>query len=614
MDIEVSEVVDFLSAHAPFSELPRRERVELAREMGIRYFRRGSVILEHGASNDQLHLIRSGAVDLTDADGILIDRNTTGDTFGSLTIMREAPSHYRAAAIEDTLVLTLPGARFRRLFEEHQLVADHFTPRQRGRLRRATEQVAETDSPILRLTAEDLIGRDPITASPAVSIREAAKVMTEHRVSALLLTEGDRLAGIVTDRDLRSRVVLTGADVDAPIASVMTADPVTVTPDTRAFELLMQMTGRKVHHLPVVLDGHPVGLVSAGDLMRLETSNPVYVVGDIAKAADVDAVAAVVARAPKLANQLLAQGAEADDVTHVLTAIADAATTRIVQLAEAELGAAPHPWVWVALGSQARRELALGSDQDHAIIVDDAATDLSWFTQLAERVVDGLERCGYHRCPGEAMATKWCLTVEQWTKQFQHWILEPQSQAILHAQIFFDMRPVTGDASLLTKLQGTVVPTAARSSRFLGHLAAMAVRREPPLGFFRGFVVERSGEHEDQLDIKAGGLHGIIEAVRAQSLAAGVEETGTLARIDALRAAGKLSADSASELADAFRFVSWLRVRNHVDHALRGETPDNFIDPDRLTSTERRNLREAFGVIRQVQQGLAHQFQTHVFN
>ena len=613
MDIEVFEVVDFLAQHAPFDALPDADRAALARNMRMQYFRRGSVLLAFGAVAPGLFVIRSGAVDLTDRDGLLIDRNAPGDTFGSLSVMGGQPSTYTATAIEDTLALILPGEQFVELFHAHQQVADHFTPRQRGRLRRATEALQTGVSPIVKLRANDLITRPPITASPTISIQEAAQTMTSARVSALLLTdEHQRLCGIVTDRDLRSRVVLTGTDVRQPIGDVMTTRPATVAPDAKAFELLMVMTQQHVHHLPVIRDGEVLGLVSAGDIMRLETSNPVYLVGDISKQTTVDGIADVSARRSKLAAQLLARGATADEVSVVLTAVADAATTRLIELAQEELGTAPHPWCWVSLGSQARRELALGSDQDHAIIVADSATDLSWYRALAERVTAGLERCGYPRCPGDTMATRWCMPLVQWKQQMRNWVAQPTSEAVLHSQIFFDMHPTHGDEALYTELRAAVWPEAASSQRFLGHLATMAVRREPPLGFFRGFVVERSGEHADRLDIKAGGIHAVIELVRVLALSQEITATTTLARIEAIQAAGQLTAEQATELADAFSFMQLLRLRRHIELATRDDQPDNFIAPDALTSAERRNLREAFAVVKQAQQTLAYQFRTHL--
>lgn len=613
MDIEVVEVVDFLAQHAPFDALPAATRAALARSMRMQYFRRGSVLFAFGAVAPGLFLIRSGAVDLTDRDGLLIDRNTTGDTFGSLSAMREQPSTYTATAIEDTLVLILPGAQFVTLFQDHQHVADHFTPRQQGRLRRATEAMHTGLAPIVTLRAEELITRQPVTASPTISIQAAAQMMTTARVSALLLTDAhQRLSGIVTDRDLRSRVVLAGIDVHQPIGEIMTTDPATVAPDTKAFELLMVMTKRHVHHLPVIRDGQVIGLVSAGDLMRLETSNPVYLVGDITKQTTIDGLADVTARRSKLAAQLLARGATADEISAVLTTVADAATTRLIALAEKDLGPAPHSWCWVSLGSQARRELALGSDQDHAMIVADAAIDLTWYRALAERVTTGLERCGYPRCTGDTMATRWCMSLAEWKQHFRRWTMEPTSQAVLHSQIFFDMHPVHGDVSLHTALRETAWPQAASSQRFLGHLATMAVRREPPLGFFRGFVVERSGEHADRLDIKAGGIHAVIELIRVLALAQEVTATTTLARIEALQTTRQLAAEQASELTDALGFMQLLRLRRHIELTTRGEQPDNFIAPEALSPAERRHLREAFAVVKQAQQTLAHQFHTHL--
>ncbi|WP_296139955.1 putative nucleotidyltransferase substrate binding domain-containing protein [uncultured Tessaracoccus sp.] len=614
MDIEVSEVVDFLGEHAPFDALPDDVRRYLARTMRIEYLRRGTEVITPGAPNDRLFLIRSGAVDIVGADGILIDRNTTGETFGTLSVMRDGPARYTATAIEDTLVLTLDGEAFRRLFDEHRVVADHFTPRQRGRLRRATEAMQPAESSLLALTAADLAARAPVAASPEVPVREAARLMTDEHVSALLVTEGDQLVGILTDRDLRSRVVATGADMGLPVRDVMTATPVTTTPDTRAFELLLTMTNRAVHHLPVVVDGRATGVVSAGDLMRIETANPVFVVGDIARQTDVEGVAAVVRRSPELASNLLARGIRAGDVSRVLTAVVDAATNRLIQLAVDRLGTPPGRWCWVALGSQARRELALGSDQDHALLVDDTVTDLEHHRRLAEEVVAGLEACGLPRCRGDAMATTWHHTLAQWKDRFGQWLLEPEARAILHAQIFFDMRAVDGDTTLFDELRTHVVTAASRSPLFLRHLAGTAVRREPPVGFFRGFVVERSGAHRDMLNVKAGGLHAVIESVRTLALAHAIPDTGTVERIEALRAGGHLGADQAAEVLDAFTFLHLLRLRTHANHVAAGEPPEDFVAPSRLTPTDRRHLREAFAVVRRLEQAVAHRFRTDLLN
>lgn len=614
MDIEVAEVMDFLASHSPFSELTQAERRSIAAQSRLQYFRRGSTIIDFGAPNSYLYLIRSGAVDI-EVDSGLADRDGPGETFGSSSLLSKGPSRYRATAVEDSLVLAIPGSLFEKLHEQSQPLRDYYEPRIRQRLANASRDIGGGDSPLLRLTAGELVQREPVAASPSISIREAARIMTEARVSALLLVDdAGMLEGIVTDRDLRSRVVLAGVDVDKPIAEVMTASPVQIGPEMKAFEILLTMTTRRVHHLPVVSVGKPVGLVSAGDIMRLETSNPVFIVGDIGRKDSVEGVAEVVRRTPDLAVRLLSQDVDSEDVAHVLTTVADTATNRIIQLVTEELGPAPHPWCWLSLGSQARRELGLNSDQDHALILSDEVTDDSWYATMAERVVDGLEAAGYIRCPGDTMSTNWRMTLSGWRRQFSNWISTPDSNAILHSQIFFDARPVAGDPVLFEQLSAHVVPAAQGAQRFLANLAAMAVRREPPLGFFRGFVLEKAGEHKDSFDIKAGGLHAVIESVRVMALAGGIPENGTLARIEALRQAGTINDDQASDLSDAFLLISDLRMRHQAQLHSEGKKPDNFINPDDLAPVQRRHLRDAFGAIRQTQQSLRYKFQTHLMN
>ncbi|NLE99209.1 MAG: cyclic nucleotide-binding/CBS domain-containing protein [Propionibacterium sp.] len=614
MDIEVAEVVDFLAEHAPFSDMLGSERITIAKEAQLRYFRRGTVIIEAGAPNNSLYIIRSGAVDIVEMNEGLVDRDEPGDSFGTSSVLTRLPSRYRATAIEDTLALVLPGRVFAEMYASSQVMHDFYAPRQKGSLRKAAQELQRVDTPILRLDAIDMVSREPIAAEPTITIREAAEIMTRERVSALLINEGEQLVGILTDRDLRSRVVLEGVPNTELVSTVMTHGPLTVSPEMKAFELLIIMTSRHVHHLPVVRDGKAIGLVSAGDLMRLETANPVFIVGDISKKTTADGVAEIAHRAPRIAAQLLAQGADAEDATHVLTAVADAITSQLITIAEKELGPAPHPYCWVSLGSQARRELGLASDQDHAMIISDDATDLSWYREMAERVVDGLELSGFKRCPGDAMATKWQLRESAWKRQFVQWVNEPESNAVLHAQIFFDARPTHGDFTLFERLVHVVFGGAQRASRFLGHMAAMAVRREPPLSFFRGFVLENSGQHKDQFDIKSGGLHAIIELVRVQALANGITEPGTLTRIEALRSRGRMSDDHAADLADAFTFISYLRLRHQASLFERGQQADNFLDPESLSPTERRHLRDAFTVVRQAQSNLQYQWQTHLMN
>jgi CBS domain-containing protein len=318
-----------------------------------------------------------------------------------------------------------------------------------------------------------------------------------------------------------------------------------------------------------------------------------------------------------LVAQLIEQDASASEIHRLVTAVSDATIHRLLQLAEAEQGAPPVPYEWLVLGSQGRYEHGLGSDQDHVLLLDDAATaeDDPYFATLAEYVTAGMEACGYPRCTGGVMATnpRWRQTAKAWHVDFQHWMGEPDSAAVLHAQIFFDFRSVHGGSARADALRDTIRKLAPKSPRFLGHLAAQAVERQPPIGFFRGFVVERGGRPQATFDLKSA-VHCVVELVRVISLANSVSAVNTVERLRAATAAGAMTADSESSLLDAFELITYLRLRHQARQVSAGIPPDNLVSPDDLSSLEKKHLRDAFGIIKRAQAGFAYRYQTHLMS
>lgn len=618
MDADLAMVRDFLAAHEPFSALPAAVLDSLPSRLQAQYFRRGSVLVEVGASNAFLFLLRSGAVDIVDAHGTLVERAEVGESFGLSSVMTGGPSAYRLVAHADTLCLLLPRDAFRELMASSSAFNRHYLDQQAGRIKAAIDQVRtpEAGSAILRTRVRDIVRTAPITVTPDTSVAVAAQVMTQHRVSALLVTADDALVGILTDRDLRAKIVAEGRPASTPVSCVMSPDPVAVSPDTLAFEVLVSMTERGFHHLPVVDGARLLGMVTAGDLMRLEQANPSYLVGLIERQTTVTGLAEVAARLPSVVALAAAQDATAADVARVFTATADALTRRLIAIAQESLGPAPAAFCWVALGSQGRFEAGLGSDQDNALILetDPTAQAASWFEALATFVVDGLERCGFPRCPGDMMATqpRWRQSVAAWERCFAHWITTPEPDALLHAQTFLDLRAVDGDRALAEQVHAHAVALVPGSPRFQAHLAKQAQRFEPPLGFFRDFVVETAGDHRHALDLKAGGLTPIVQVARLASLATGSSAVSTGERLRNAAGTSSLSHEDAASLADAFEFIGYVRLQHQVRQIAAGHDADNYIDPTSLSPFERRHLKEAFAIIRAVQKALAYRYRTDV--
>lgn len=613
-DVELVEIRDFLAGHPPFEDLPAEVLDRLPRRLGVEYHRRGTRVLAQGVVPEQMPVLRSGAVEVRDGDGLLVERCEPGTSLAAEAVAHGRPYEHEATAIEDTLVLTVPADVLTDL-AGHEAVARLLAPETPGTLRPALErqQGALHGRDVLRTRVREVVRRPPVSAGSDASIREAARVMSEHRVSSLLVMDGDRLAGILTDRDLRNRVLAGDTDPDRPVRDVMTTDPVTGGPDALALEVLLDMVGRNIHHLPIVEHGRVTGMVTTTDLMRLQQANPVHLVGDLDKAPDVATVAALARRLGSVVETLVAQDASAHDIGRVVTLIGDAVERRLLQLAEERLGPPPVPYAWLTLGSRARYEQALNSDQDHAMVLHDEATPehAAYFGRLADLVTDGLVEAGYPRCPGDMMATnpQWRVSLAEWRQQFDSWFARPSPEALLHASTFLDLRHVAGDADLAARLREHVRRGSSRSRLFLDHLAKQAYSAHPPLGIFRGLVVDKTGEDRDTLDIKRGGAGIVVKVARVHGLDVGSRATSSRARIADAVDAGRLSATMGSDLRDAWEFLSYVRLRHQAAQVRDGAAPDNRVRPDDLSTFEKRHLREAFRVVRLAQQALAQRFQ-----
>lgn len=609
MSVELDEVLDFLAQHEPYSHLPEDQLRQLPRLMEMRYARRGETILELGAVNDNLHVIRSGAVDVIGEEDLLLDRRDEGMTFGYSTLLGSPESHYRMVAVEDTLLLVMPREHFAAFAEVNPDIARYFSSLSHRIARAAAELRGDPAQDVLATPLSALpTRRAPVMIEQTASVREAAQLMVEQNVSSILITEAGELSGILTDKDLRSRVVAEGISGTRPLSEVMTPNPETIDASALAFEAMLRMTERGYHHLPVVDGEKLVGMVTSGDLSRLLKANPIFITGDLSRRERGELKDAY-RRAAETTMRLIDRGVGAGEAAQLLTTAADALVRRLIALFEKENGPAPVDYAFVAVGSQGRREMGPASDQDNALILADdydEATHFDYFDRLSTFVCTGLGDAGQILCPGDMMAMnpQWRMTRSEWMDTFHRWITAPQPDALLNAQIYFDMRGLAGTITLADEVHTAAVDMAQASSRLHAHLAALAARRDPPLGFFRGLVVERSGDYAKTLDVKKGGTAGIVQMARLYAIKAGVTVVGTRERLE--QAAGdSLSEQAAVNLRDAFDTLTSLTNRHQAEQLRRDEEPNYHIDPAKLSTIYRENLRDAFQIIKRMQNALA---------
>lgn len=468
---------------------------------------------------------------------------------------------------------------------------------------------------ILSTPLHALIRRMPVTLPPSASIRSAAELMSAERVSSVLIVEGEAMFGLITDRDLRSRVVASGFDISRPVMDIATLAPVCVDINAFAFDALLLMAKHNVHHLPVLDGQRVVGMLTANDLTEQHSGSAVYIAGDIHKQNTIEGLQQACAKVPQVQQGLVAAGASAHSIGHIITAITDAVTVRLLQIAESQFGPPPVDYVWVAAGSQARSEQSAKTDQDNALVLDDAYDEREhgdYFKALTTFVCDGLDACGYVHCPGEMMAMndQWRLPLSQWAELFRHWIDEPEPKALMLTCVFFDLRAVYGRAELLQTLRQGVLERTRRQSIFLAHMVGNALTHRPPLGWFGRFALERHGEHRGTMDLKHKGIVPIVDLARVCALSGGDDAVNTHERLLHAGASGLIGEKSARNLRDALAFLAATRMRHQARQIAAGQNPDNYLAPGSVSGFERSQLRDAFQVVASLQEVLAQRFQT----
>ncbi|SCZ49374.1 putative nucleotidyltransferase substrate binding domain-containing protein [Thiohalomonas denitrificans] len=620
MNVELIEIRDFLAGHPPFDHLPGEVLERLPRYLSVRYLRRGTPLPPPDADGDYLYIIRKGAVELRDQSDELIGKIGEGEIHAS-ACRAGSSVRFTALTVEDSLFYLLPCERLETLREQHPEFAEHFNQSVRDRLRRALESIQAirgSHTGLLNVPVGGLIVREPVVARPETPIGKAARLMTEARVSSLLIMEDERLVGIMTDRDLRSRCLAKDRDPGQPVSEIMTRRLHKVEPETRGFEALITMTRLSVHHLPVIDHGRVIGVVSSNDLIRYQSANAVYLAGDIRRCTSVEALTRICADIPELQVQMIASGATGYHVGQTISSITEAITRRLIELCQEQLGPPPVSFAWLAVGSLARREQTVHSDQDHALLLADdfdPARHDGYFESLARFVADGLNACGFTYCPGEVMATnpEWRQPCRVWRRYFDLWITRPEKKALMLASNFFDMRTICGDPALYEQLHAEVLQQTHSNRIFLAHLAANALKNRPPLGFFRHFVLIGEGDHAQSLDLKRRAIIPAVDLARVYALSAGLPEVNTRERLKIAAETSALSHESAENLEDAFEFIVTLRARHQAEQIKRGEKPDNYMAPSELSSLERGHLKDAFSVISGLQNALGQRHQAGRF-
>jgi CBS domain-containing protein len=615
MQAELIDIRNHMVQHAPFDDLPQEMLDRVVSGIEVSYFRAGTDILEFDQSNSYLYYVRSGAVEIFRRSGELYNRVTEGEIFGQFGLMVNRTVRFPARAIEDTLVYLIPYELFQYLCENDEFT-DFVEIEDRSRLRSALSR-REKSNELMTARVTQLIGRPPVTAPNTVRLQEAARIMAENGVSALPLMDetGEKpvLCGIVTDRDLRTRALSKALPSETPISDIMSTGIRTTPPTAFIFEAMLTMLHNNVHHLPVVDDGTVRGVISLSDIIKHESRNSLYLVSNIYHQNDVKGLKRLSKDVPETFVRMVHQDANSHMIGSAIAGIGRSFSQRLLELGEEKLGPPPVPYCFMALGSMARDEQLVVTDQDNAMVLDDAfnpAEHDKYFKALAKFVSDGLAECGYSYCTGDIMATndKWRQPLRVWKEYFTDWIDNPKAEALLNSNIFFDLEGIHGETRFTDELQGFVAGRASNNPRFLAMMARNALGRTPPLGFFRQFVMEEDGKHNKTFNLKRRGTAPMSDLIRIHALACGSRAQNTFNRLKAISDTELIPEDGVGNLRDAFEFIAIVRIRHQALAIEAGRQPDNDVRPEDLSPFERSHLKDAFQVVSQAQKFLRFRY------
>jgi len=606
MDSALTEISEFIQAIPPMDLLPSKSIEQIIKEISICYVRRGQLLPPEGSTDDNLYILRKGALSYVSEDEELLGKYGEGDI--CTVFCQPVHDHIKVTADEDTLLYSINYHNFHQLVSAYPDVVAFFQQTSEQRLNKKMLQVNEDailNSSLLNSSIAKFYHSPAVTVSPETSIQQAAILMTEKNFSCLIIADHEQPLGIVTDKDIRRRCVAQGLAIEQPVSTIMTDNMTTIDIKSTAYDALMMMTQRHIHHLPVTKNSQLKGMVTVTDLINNEGQNAVNITSVIHKANSVSELSDISNMIPKLQIRMAKLGTTAEHVGKSISAITMAFTIRLIEMAENLLGPAPVPYAWLAAGSQARQEQFAHSDQDNALIIsnDMQPQHSYWFKDLATFVSDGLAACGFIYCPGNVMATnpKWCQTQATWGQYFAKWINTPEPKALMHCSIFFDLTTVYGDSRLLEQVRKKMLATTQHSSLFIAHLSRNALNLRPPLGFFRDFVLIQDGENKATLDLKHNGIAPIVDLARIYALSEGISSVNTVERLKQAAGTPSLTKASAANLIDAFEFLSMLRMMNQANKLQQGQAPNNYLSPKEISKLEREHLKDAFKVIKTMQ-------------
>lgn len=613
-------ISDFLKAFPPFNLLSAEQLMAISEAVDVIYLEKDKTLFTIDEPvQPHFYVIRNGAVGLFRANQILVDECDEGDIFGLRALLRKDSYQLNAVAIEESIVYSI-SSNLLETYITSNTEASRFL--MASFAANALPSAISENNPIdiasnyAYLQTADY-SKNPITCHIETSIKEAALTMSQHHIGSILIVKNQQPIGIITDKDLRTKVATGTFSINEPVSRIMSAPVITFEEDITVAEAQIAMLKHQITHLCITKDGtvnsELIGILSEHDIIVLRESSPSALVKEISRSQSIKQLKEIRQRTEQLLKKYLEQQLPIDFISRLISAINDAITQKVINLAIAKHGKKPPvQFAWLSIGSQGRQEQLLLTDQDNAIVFEDVSKELyeatkAYFIELAHSINKDLEIIGFELCPANMMASnpKWCLSLSEWSQQFKRWMTTPDQDNLMLCTIFFDYESIYGDINLVNHLTAQIFKHISAHDIFLAYLGRNALQNPPPLSFFRQFLVEANGEHKDQFDIKARALMPLVDAARLLILSHQTKSVNnTLERYEKLVELEPQNQDVYLFCIEAYKDL----LRFRTEQGLANSNSGRFIDLESLSKSDRLKLKRSFKAIKAVQELITTRF------
>jgi CBS domain-containing protein len=625
-------VADFLKNFPPFNFLHQKDIESLSEQISIIYKEKDCLIFaENEETHTSFYVVHKGAVALRKGPNHdVLDICDEGDIFGLRPLIANENYKMEAITYEESILYAIPIAIFKPYALENKAVGNFliesfasntrnpYSKSHRGKLYGDTigNETLESDTKLLDLQPVKY-SKKLITCSSSTTVKEVAEIMTKKNVGAILVVEDTLPIGIITDKDLRNKVVTGKFPITTTAATVMTAPVITYPKKMTVTQAQMAMMKSNISHLCLTKDGttnsKAVGILSKHDVMVSLGNNPAVLIKAIKRAKKFKNIKPIRASIMHLLQGYLDQNIPITLTSKIITELNDACIKQVIEIALLKMKTPPPvKFGWLALGSQGRSEQLLHTDQDNALVYEDVAEELKaetkeYFLKLAAYVNKGLFEIGYDYCPAEMMASnpKWCLSLSEWQNLVYHWITNPGKNEVLLSFIFFDYSLSYGDSELVNKLSDFIFENVKANPVFYIHLVSGALQSPSPTGFFRQFLLEQDGAHKDFFDIKRRALMPLTDAARVLILSHSVKSiSNTPERFEKL--ADLEPSNRELYLACSYSYKALLKFR--TKQGLQHHDSGQYIALDALSKLDKIKLKRTFKTIKELQELITIRF------